>query len=147
MVHRRNTPRHAEVLSAQFIDATMKNPILKMTCLVLAIAATGLAGCKKNSSSNALAVEKIPAAMDEAFDKAQPEVKTAAHEIVTSVQSQEPTKAFIQLRDLSARPDLNAQQRAAAARAMAAMAKKLQEAAANGDQNAASYLHHYLSTR
>lgn len=125
----------------------MKNPILTKTCMLAASSLIALAGCKKDSGSNALAVEKIPAAMNDAFDKAQPEVKTAAQEVVTAVQSQDSTKAFAQLRDLSARPDLNAQQRAAAARAMAAMAKKMSEAAANGDPNAAAYLHTYLSTR
>jgi hypothetical protein len=125
----------------------MKNPITSKTCLLLAMALIGCAGCSKNRGSNALPVEKIPTAMNEAFDKAQPEVKTAAHEIVNSVQSQDPTKAFAQLRELSSRPDLNAEQRAAAARAMAAMAKKLREAAQNGDQNAADYLKAYAASR
>ena len=109
-----------------------------------------LAGCGKNSTSSApppLAADQVPATIENAFDQAQPEVKSVADSVASSVKNQDSATAFEQLQDLSARPSLTSEQRSAAARAMVTVVQQLQEAAANGDQKAQEALHKYMSTR
>jgi ribosomal protein L22 len=121
----------------------------KVSVSMLALALLGLGGCNRNTSSMPapLPVEQIPAAMQQAFTKAQPEAQSAANDVVSSVQSQDLTKAFEQLRDLSVRPDLTPEQKAVAARAMVTTVQQLQAAADRGDQKASEFMHKYISTR
>jgi hypothetical protein len=123
---------------------------IKKAGLIICCAAAALAGCSKNSTSSApppLAADQVPATIENAFNQAQPEVKSVADNVASAVKNQDPATAFEQLQDLSARPSLTSEQRSAASRAMMTVAQQLQAAAANGDQKAQEALHKYMSTR
>ncbi len=107
---------------------------------------TVLAGCSKNSST-ALAPDQIPVAVNQAFKQSAGETKALAGAVVSAVQGQDPATAFNSLQQLEQQKDLTPEQRAIAARAMAATMPQLQTAAQNGNSTAQAVLHHYLSTR
>ncbi len=121
---------------------------MKQIYLIAVLMLFGPAGCNRNSGAVApVSVEQIPATLKTAFGKAPPEVRSMADEAVSALQSQDAPKAFLDLRDLCARPDLTPDQRAMAAGAMVAMSKKLRADADQGDRKAEEFLKAYMSTR
>ena len=105
-----------------------------------------VAGCSKNSAT-ALAPDQIPVAVKQAFQQASGDTKALAGDVVSAVQSQDPATAFNSLQQLEQQKDLTPEQRAIAARAMAATMPQLQTAAQKGNPTAQAVLHRYLSTR
>ena len=105
-----------------------------------------LAGCSK-SSSTALAPEKIPTAMNEAFKKSSGDAKAMACECITACQSPNVTTAFVDLQKLSQSKELTAEQRAVTVRAMATTFQRLRAASESGDPAAQALVHQYISTR
>ena len=87
------------------------------------------------------------ASEDKAFANASPDVKAALGEAEAAMKAEEDAKAFMQLNALSARPDLTAEQRGAAAQSMLSVSKKLDEAAAKGDREAAALLESYRASK
>lgn len=114
--------------------------------LPLLISLPMITGCSKTGST-ALAVEKIPTAMNEAFKQSSSDTKAMASECVAACQSQNVTSAFTELQRLSQNKYLTPEQRAVTARAMAATFQKLRAASDNGDPAAQAALHLYISTR
>ncbi len=107
-----------------------------------------LAGCGSgNSSGAAKTPEAAKAALQQAFAKAPAEVKAIASEVEAAMQNQEDGKAFLQLSALSARQDLNQEQRGAAAISMLAVGQKLNAAAAAGDRDAAALMESYRANK
>ncbi len=78
--------------------------------------------------------------MDQTFQKAKPEVKAAAGQVVTAVQSQDYAQAAAAVQSLSSRPDLTKDQRLLTARAMLTINGLLEAAQAKGDEKAAAAL-------
>ncbi len=105
------------------------------------------AGCKPSANRAALTPEQIPGTVTNAFREAAPEVKNLADEVAASLHNQEEPKAFWELQELSARPDLTPEQREAALRATLALNIRLQAAAAKGDKNAEEMLQRYRATK
>jgi hypothetical protein len=104
------------------------------------------AGCSKHTTQ-ALAPEKVPAAMDQAFVKAVGEPKEIAQEVTTACQNQDAATAFVDLQKLSQRTDLTPEQRATTAHAMATLFGKLRADSENGNPAAQAVVHQYVSTR
>ncbi len=112
----------------------------------LLVAASSLAGCG-GSSGAPKTPEQARTERDKAFANASPDVKAALGEAEAAMKAQEDAKAFMQLNALSARPDLTAEQRGAAAQSMLSVSKKLDEAAAKGDREAAALLESYRASK
>lgn len=106
-----------------------------------------LAGCSKKTTATApLPMEQVPQAVESAFKSAPQEASVAATEAVTAVREDDPN-ALANLQDLSSRSDLNDEQRAVAARAMAAYLKQLHEKAEKGDKKADEAIQQYRATK
>jgi len=125
----------------------MNKDYIRRLIFSLLISLPVLAGCSKPSSSAALAEDKIPTAMNEAFKQSSGDTKAMVSECVTACQSQSATTAFAGLQRLSQSKDLTPEQRAVTARAMATTIQKLRAASENGDPAAQALLHQYISTR
>lgn len=121
---------------------------LKRMCLALGLAAWTVCGCNRHAGPPPpLAAEEIPAAMEQAFRQAAPEIKEAAGQIVSAVQSKDYPKASTLAQTLAERPDLTSDQRLLVARAMLALNGLLQSAQAQGDENAAAALKFHQMTK
>ena len=117
---------------------------LRAACLALLTAAMAfLPGCKKAEQSDAVAVTEAKASLQKAFATASPDLKAVAAEAAAGLDAGDSGKAFLQLNQISGRSDLTAEQRGAAVESMLAAGKKLREAAARGDKDAAQVLDAY----
>lgn len=119
--------------------------------LILALIAVGLvappAGCGRSGTGVAKTPEQAKEAIKQAFAGAPSDVKAMVGDVEASMKANEDAKAFLQLGNLSARPDLTAEQRGAAAQAMLTVNQKLSAAAANGDRDAAALLDSYRASK
>jgi hypothetical protein len=119
---------------------------IQLIIFSLLISMSIFAGCSKNSST-ALAPEKIPTAVSEAFKQSSGDTKAMACECTAACQSQDVTMAFVDLQKLSRSQDLTPAQRAVTARAMATTFQRLRAASEGGDPAAQALMHQYISTR
>lgn len=104
-------------------------------------------GCGKSGPPTPLALDQIPAAMNEAFARARPDLKELSDRAVASLQNGELGKALMVTEGICATPDLTKQQRDVAARALLALNRELQAAQARGDKEAAELLRAHQRTR
>ena len=119
-----------------------KLPVL--TALAIACA---VAGCSPGGSGQAKTEDQARAGISKAFGSASPEAKALADEAAAALQAQEDAKAFLQLSALNARQDLSREQRAAATESMLTVNKRLTEAAAKGDKEAAKLMDEYRASK
>ncbi len=85
--------------------------------------------------------------MDRSFAKASADSRLIARQFVAAMQNNDPAAAFVEIKQLASRSDLDTEQRATLGRAMATAAGALQAAAASGDQRASGLLHAYKASR
>lgn len=105
-------------------------------------------GCDRSSvPPTPLSEAELPAAMAKAFEKAKPEAKDLANQIVAAVQAKDYSKAFLGLQTLTGLPALNKQQVGVAASALLTVNNLLQAAQAQGDAKAAETINVYRSTK
>lgn len=119
-----------------------QKPVLSI-CFVLAVAG----GCSRNQAPAPLPADQAPSVVENAFKEADPQVKTAATEVVEALQRKDNIKAFFELQDLSSRSDLTPEQREAASRSMLSVNEQLRAAASQGDQQAAEALQVYRARK
>src|SRR5512141_2257727 len=91
-------------------------------CLVLLIPVS----CSKHAAPEALSLDQVPSAMDNAFKKVQPDTREQVQSITTSVQNKDYAKAYLELQNLCSQPNLTAEQRQVATRSMLAVNAQLQ---------------------
>ena len=115
--------------------------------LVAGFLLAATSGCGRSGTSVAKTPEQAKEAIKQAFAGAPSDVKTLAGDIEAAMKANEDAKAFLQLGNLTARPDLTAEQRGAAAQAMLTVNQKLSTAAANGDRDAAALLDSYRASK
>ena len=115
--------------------------------IAVALFSCFVAGCGNKGGMAAAQQQGSPKAIEDAFKDAKPEIRAEADQVAAAIQNQEAPKAFMQLQQLSSRPDLSSEQSVAAARAMAAVRGQLAAAAARGDKAAAELLEMYRSTK
>lgn len=107
-----------------------------------------IVGCSKSSNAFVtLAPEQVPTVMNQAFKQSTGETKELANECVAASQNQKSSAAFTKLEQLARQSNLTPEQRATAARAMAATFKQLRAASESGDQVATATMKRYLSNR
>ncbi len=104
-------------------------------------------GCSRSGGGQAQTEEEVRTGMSKSFAGASAETKALADEAAAAIKAQEDAKAFIQLNALAARQDLSREQRAAAAESMLTVNKRLSEAAAKGDKDAAKLVEEYRSSK
>ena len=101
-------------------------------------------GCRRELSRSELAkLSEIPPILEKAFKTAGAGPKQEASEIAAAVHGGDPVKAFLQLQELNAKPELTAEQRTAAARAFVAVLQQLNAAARAGNSDASKLLDAY----
>ncbi|MEI6356941.1 MAG: hypothetical protein WCP53_07550 [Verrucomicrobiota bacterium] len=115
--------------------------------LVAGLLLVATSGCGRSGAGVAKSPEQAKEAIKQAFAGAPSDVKTLAGDIEAAMKANEDAKAFLQLGNLTARPDLTAEQRGAAAQAMLTVNQKLSAAAANGDRDAAALLDSYRASK
>ncbi len=115
--------------------------------LVAGFLLVATSGCGPSGAGVAKTPEQAKEAIKQAFAGAPSEVKAIAGDVEAAMKANEDAKAFLQLGNLSARPDLTAEQRGAAAQAMLTVNQKLSAAAANGDRDAAALLDSYRASK
>jgi hypothetical protein len=93
-----------------------------------------LAAC--GGPPQALTEQEIPAAMEKAFESAEPKMKMLADQAVQSVQRKQYAKALLEFQSLCAFPELSKEQRNVASRSMLAVNESLQTAGSEGDKSA-----------
>lgn len=115
--------------------------------LVAGFLLAATSGCGRSGAGVAKTPEQAKEAIKQAFAGATSDVKTLAGDIEAAMKANEDAKAFLQLGNLTARPDLTEEQRGAAAQAMLTVNQKLSAAAANGDRDAAALLDSYRASK
>ena len=119
----------------------------KLPVLLALIAICAVTGCSPGGSGQAKTEDQARAGISKAFGSASPEAKALADEAAAALQAQEDAKAFLQLSALNARQDLSREQRAAATESMLTVNKRLTEAAAKGDKEAAKLMDEYRASK
>jgi len=132
----------------------MKSPLEGKSRLVaalltlLTVALPLLAGCKKDAIAPApIAVEQVPATLQQTFQQAPPEIRQSAAEVVTALKNSDDSKALLELNTLMSKPELTPAQRQAAASSMLGVHARLRAAADKGDKLAEEALEHYRATK
>ena|SRR5687768_11092166 len=106
-----------------------------MTALMLG------AGCgQKQEAPKALTSKEIPQAIREAFKEAGPEIKEEISRAVVHLEKQNDVEAFLQLQEMSSKPDLTPEQRSVVARSLIGVSQRLQTSAASGNAQAEELL-------
>jgi hypothetical protein len=118
---------------------------LVLTALV--VVGGAVAGCKPGGSGQVQTEEQARTGISKAFGTASPEAKALADEAAAALQAQQDAKAFLDLSALNARQDLTREQRAAATESMLTVNKRLSEAAARGDKEAAKLMDDYRASK
>ena len=115
--------------------------------LAIGVLVVAGAGCQHDAAPLApLAVEKIPAELAKAFEKAKPEIREVVSRLNGALLGKDFPMAFEQAQTLCGFPDENKAQRALAARAMVSLRDCLQTAQTQGDTNAALLLKYHQMT-
>lgn len=106
-------------------------------------------GCGKEviAPPEPLSVDQLPAVMGKAFSAAKPAAKDLATQIISSVQAQDYSKAFLDIQSLSTSPGLTKEQSSVAARALMTINELMKSAVAKGDAKSAATLQHYRMTK
>jgi hypothetical protein len=89
----------------------------------------------------------LPAALEKAFSKAEPDTKDLAGSVAASVRSQDYAKAYLDLQNLVGKPKLSREQADVTARGMLTVHDALQSAQAQGDAAAAQTLQSHRQNR
>jgi len=109
--------------------------MLCMTCLF---------GCNRPSPPpEPLTMAEMPAALQQGFATATPEVKTASDQLLALVQKQDYAKAFVAAQSLSSTPGLTKEQATVLARATLTLNSAMQEAQTKGDAQVTRTLQNY----
>jgi len=116
--------------------------------LALLLSLLSVVGCSKNSGPPpALTAAELPAAVEKAFEKASPEAKELASQVVAAVQAKDFPKAYHNVQLLAGMPSLSKQQVSVASSAMVTVNTLLQEAQSQGDAKAAQAIQVHRATK
>lgn len=101
-------------------------------------------GCNRTAPPpTPLSVEEMPAALESAFTRAQPEARELVNQVVSSMKARDYSRAFASLQTLAHSPGLTKEQATTIARATLTVNQLLQEAQARGDAQAARTVNTY----
>lgn len=100
-------------------------------------------GCGRHAAkvSDPLPADQIGAAFQQVFQSADTATRDAANKVVDETRQHQVAAAYADVKDLAAQPNLTEDQRITAIRAANTIGQQLQEAAQNGDQQAAQVMH------
>jgi hypothetical protein len=126
----------------------MRRPTTKLFALALLLPWMFGLGCSRNvAPPEPLPVEQLPAAFQQAFDKAQPQAKELADQVVAAVQAKDYAKALSGVQLLVSLPGLTKEQSQVTSRSLLTVNGLLQSAQAQGDPAAAQTLKVYRGTK
>jgi len=113
---------------------------------IAAVVIAGLitAGCGRNEKPpDPIPEDQIPAAVQKAFNTAQPQAKELAEQTVVALQAKDYAKAFATIQQLTGMAGLNKEQNSVVTRATLTINSLLQTAETKGDTKAADTLKTY----
>ncbi len=110
---------------------------------VLVLVFAGTACNRPAPPPTPLTEAELPTAIEQAFAKAQPELKSLAGQVISSVQAKDYSQAFNAVQQLAANPALTKEQMRVASRAALTVNGLLQTAQTQGDAKAAQTLQNY----
>jgi len=96
--------------------------------------------CSKNEAPKTLSAEELPKAVTEAFNKAKPQTKKLALDVLDMMKKKEYAKALPAIQGLCAIADLDKNQRTVASQLLLTVNNDLQAAQAQGDAAAQSLI-------
>ena len=112
----------------------------RILCSLLFVLLAG-SSCDRASKPPApLPLDQLPAALEKAFSKSEPDTRDLVGSIAASVRSQDYPKAYLGLQTLVGKSKLSREQGDVTARGMLTVNEALQEAEAKGDAVAAQTL-------
>ncbi len=103
--------------------------------------------CSRSEPPKEVALDQVPASLNQAFQKAPAPTKTLVAETIKALNEKAYPQAFVKLQEISARTDLSAPQRQAAAAALTSVNVQMQSAATSGDDTATATRQIYQSTK
>src|ERR1041385_5072770 len=116
----------------------------KSYLMAVLLSALAVACSQEVSAPTPLAIEQVPDALQKSFKKGKPEAKDLVNQIVTSLQAQDYSKAYLDLQSLGGQSGLNKEQQSVASRSALTVNGLLQQAAqTKGDTKAAQTLNNY----
>ncbi|MGO8696574.1 MAG: hypothetical protein ACLQVY_02490 [Limisphaerales bacterium] len=118
-------------------------------CAALTCGVLLLAGCERDDSPNLapLPLDQLPAAVEQSFQKADPELRADASNAIGDVQKSDLSAAFQDFTELNSKGSLSLKQHTLLARALMTLSQQLTDAADRGDEQAAETLRHHLATK
>ena len=121
---------------------------MKVFALVLLFPWLFSVGCGRNAGPpEPLPVEQLPAALQQAFSKAKPDIKEVADKVVALVEAKDYSKAFWAMQHLSTMAGLTKDQNSVTTRGLLTLNGLLQAAQTQGDQKAAQTLKNFRGNR
>lgn len=114
---------------------------------VALVLCAALCGCKPAAAPPPpIAPEAVPATLERAFANAPEEVSTTVQAVAEAARQQDPQAVFV-LMDLSARPTLTPEQRAAVAASMQGLLDQARRSAEQGNVEAAKVVEKYRASK
>lgn len=115
--------------------------------LVLLVTGLAMSGCKPaGSAPPPLAADVVPETLEKAFAGAPAEVASVAQAVAQAAREKDPDAVLV-LMDLSTRPQLTPEQRAAASASMNGLLDQARKQAAQGDAAAAAVMEKYRASK
>lgn len=100
-------------------------------------------GLRHASVNDPLPADQLALALQTSFQSADASARETVQKVVAETQQHQVAAAFTDIKELAAQPNLTKDQRITAIRAANTIGQQLQEAAQNGDSEAAETMHSY----
>jgi hypothetical protein len=100
-------------------------------------------GLRHPSVQEPLPADQLAGVLQQSFQSADASTSEAVRKIIEETQKRDVAGAFTDIKALASEPNLTTDQRITAIRAANTIGRQLQEAAQNGDQQAADTMHSY----
>jgi hypothetical protein len=103
-------------------------------------------GLRHAGVNDPLPADQLAAVLQQSFQSADASTRDAVRKVIEEMQEHQVAAAFTDIKALGAQPDLTKDQRITAIRAAHTIGQQLQDAAQNGDQEAADTMHSYKAS-
>ena len=120
---------------------------VQILCSLLFVLLAGSSCDRASKPLPPLPLEQLPAALEKAFSKAEPDTKDLAGSVATAVRTQDYPKAYSGLQDLVGKSGLSREQTDVTTRGMLTVHDALQSAQAKGDAAAGQTLERHRQNR
>jgi predicted small lipoprotein YifL len=120
----------------------MRRPV-KYTVVLLPLFLFASCGPRGPKVSDPLAPDRVVSALQQAFQSADASTHGDVNRVIDEIQQKQLAAAFADVKTLGSQPNITEPQRIAAIRAGITLGQELQDAAQQGDAQAAQVIHSY----